>query len=200
MELKVIPPRSGAAFELDGGSYLKVICPEGKQVSDMLAYRRNDVKEWMSNGKTFDYEQTLRLTEGNSLYSNKSNAMLDIVEDTCKIHDFLLAPCCPETLRIFYGMEGERPTCRGNLYKALRPYGIDELSIPTAFNIFMNVPIGPDLAVSVDPPKAKPGDYIVFRARMDLLIALTACSAGASNDYVFKPIEYCISTTGSFRW
>ena len=194
MEINKIPPRSGVAFKLLKGHYLKVICPEGEQVSDMVAFNANDLSEKISNGKTMDYEETLRLTTGNFLYSNKSNKMLEIVEDSCGVHDFLLAPCCSETLRIFYDIKTKEPTCHGNLYESLSEYGVDRWEIPTAFNIFMNVEVNEKLKLKVSPPKAELNDYVIFKANMDLIIGLTACSAGASNNYSFKPIDYIILT------
>ena len=189
----VIPPKSGTAFELKKGQYLKVICPEGEQVADLVAYNPTDKNELLSNGKTFDYEETLRLSEGNTLWSNKSHAMLDIIKDTCGIHDFLLAPCCLTTMKHFYGIEEAVPTCQDNLYNALKEYGIERWSIPTAFNVFMNVPVNADLQLDVKPPTARPEDYVVFLAKMDLLVGLTACSAGSSNNFTYKSIAYCIS-------
>lgn len=190
METKfIIPPKSGYSLELRQGQLLKVVCPEGGQVADMVAFNRHDLTESLSNGKTFDYEQTLRLTTGNRLYSNLSNSMLEIIEDSCGIHDFLLAPCCPETMRRFYKMEGPSPNCRDNLYEALAGYGIGCSQIPTAFNIFMNVAVDSALGIEVLPPVARAGDYVTFRAGMDLIVGITACSAGASNHYTFSPIE-----------
>ena len=72
-------PRSGVAFELKSGDVLRVTDPEGGQVSDMLAFMAGDVREVVSNGRTFDYEETIRLTAGNRLWSNRSNPMLEIV-------------------------------------------------------------------------------------------------------------------------
>ena len=43
------------------------------------------------------------------------------------------------------------------------------------------------------PPLSKAGDRIVFEARMDLIVGLTACSAPASNGGTFKPIHYQVS-------
>lgn len=191
MEAKVIlvPPKSGYSLELQQGQCLKVLCPEGSQVADLVAFNLHDFTEILSNGKTFDYEQTLRLTTGNSLYSNLSNRMLEIIEDSCGIHDFLLAPCCPETMRRFYNMEGPSPNCRDNLYEALAGYDIERWQLPTAFNIFMNVTVDESLRIEVLPPVAKAGDYVVFRAGMDLIVGITACSAGASNNYSFSAIE-----------
>jgi uncharacterized protein YcgI (DUF1989 family) len=44
--------------------------------------------------------------------------------------------------------------------------------------------------ISVLPPKSKAGDYIIIESKMDLIIGMTACSAGMSNNYSFKPIGY----------
>ena len=99
-----IAPSSGTAFRLRKGQRLKVIDPEGEQVSDLLCYADEDRREWLSSGRTFDYESTLLPTTGNTLWSNRSRRMLRIVEDTCGRHDFLLTPCSPEMYRILYGI------------------------------------------------------------------------------------------------
>ncbi len=192
MEVCTIEPKSGTALQLNKGQSLKVICPHGEQVADMTAYNATDFKECLSNGKTFDYEETLRLTVGNMLFSNLSNPMLDIIEDTCGIHDFLLAPCCENTMKHFYNIVQDHPSCLDNLYIALKKYEVEKWAIPTAFNIFMNVELDDDRSIKVRPPKAKAGDYIIFKAKMDLIIGLTACSAKDSNGNSFKPIEYQI--------
>ena len=186
----IIPPQSGTSFSIRKGEFLRVTCPEGEQVADMVAYNLHDLREFISNGKTIDYESRIYLSTGNYIYSNRSSKMLEIREDTCGRHDFLLAPCCMNTFRIIYKTEGDHPSCRENLYKNLAEYGIEEDSIPTAFNIFMNVEVDSSGAVSVNPPLAKPGDYILFQAHMDLLIGLTSCSAEQSNNFSFKPIGY----------
>ncbi|MEN8861237.1 urea carboxylase-associated family protein [Qipengyuania flava] len=186
-----IPPRSGTAFELAKGASLTVIDPEGSQVSDLLAYNAQDVREVISNGRTFDYEETLHLSTGNRLWSNRSNPMLSIVEDTVRRHDFLLTPCSTATFEHFYPDKPVHRGCFGNLADALEPYGIGPDDIPTAFNVFMNVPVdGESGLIAVKPPVSKAGDRIVLRAEMDLIIGLTACSAYDSNGGSFKPIDY----------
>lgn len=189
-----IPPRSGTAFRLQKGQRLSVIDPQGVQVSDLLAFNANDTREVISNGRTLDYASRLYLTTGDPLYSNRSNIMLSIVEDTCGRHDFLLTPCSKDTFRIIYGHTDPHQGCFGNLAKALEPHGIQPDQIPCAFNCFMNVPIdGKTGTFTVEPPLSKPGDHIDFTAEMDLIIAMTACSAGLSNGGTFKPIHYQIS-------
>lgn len=185
-----IAPRSGTAFRLAKDEMLRIIDPEGVQVADLLAYSSADIREAISNGRTFDYEETISLTAGNRLWSNRSNVMLSIVEDSVGRHDFLLTPCSEATFRHFYPQHRVHRGCFGNLSEALAPYGIEPDMIPCAFNIFMNVPVARDGRLSVEPPISGPGDYILLKAEMDLIIGLTACSAHASNGGRFKPIHY----------
>ena len=187
-----IEPRTGVAVELSVGDLLTVIDPEGSQVSDLVAVSRQDPREILSNGRTFDYEETIRLTTGARLWSNRSNPMLSIVEDTVGLHDFLLTPCSQATFEHFYPDEPVHRGCFGNLAAALEPYGVEPDGIPTAFNVFMNVPLAKDGRLTVEPPKSTAGDFIRFRAEMNLIVGLTACSAYASNGGSFKPIDYAI--------
>ena len=189
--VSVIPERSGTAFRLARGATLTVIDPRGEQVADLLAYNADDVDEVISSGRTLDYAETIRLTTGHTLYSNRSRAMLTIVEDSVGCHDFLLTPCSVDTFRHFYPDLPPHRGCFGNLAEALAPYGIEPDRIPVAFNCFMNVPVdGRNGKLKVLPPLSKAGDRISFRAEMDLVIGLTACSAPDSNGGSFKPIHY----------
>ena len=191
--LQRVAPRSGVAFDLPKGAVLTVIDPQGSQVADLLAYSSADVREVVSNGRTFDYEETIALTTGNRLWSNRSNPMLGIVEDTVGRHDFLLTPCSEATFRHFYPDRPVHRGCFGNLAEALAPWGIGGDDIPTAFNLFMNVPVDAETGrIEVLPPTSKPGDQIRLRAEMDCVIGLTACSAYASNGGSFKPIQFRI--------
>lgn len=189
-----IAPRSGTAFNMANGQQLTVIDPCGEQVADLLAFNRTDVREAISSGRTFDYANKIYLSTGDAIYSNRSNVMLDIVEDSVGRHDFLLTQCSKDTFRIIYGDNHPHRGCFGNLTAALSPYGIEPDMIPTAFNCFMNVPVdGTTGRFAVEPPLSKAGDKIVFAARMDLIVGLTACSALQSNNGSFKPIHWQVT-------
>ena len=192
-----IPPRSGTAFRLRAGETLTVIDPLGRQVADLLAFNANDLGEVLSSGRTLDYAETIRLTTGHRLYSNRSRVMLEIVGDTVGVHDFLLTPCSEATFDHFYPDLPRHRGCFGNLAEALAPFGVRPDMIPVAFNCFMNVPVAPDGRLQVLPPLSEAGDHISFLARMDLIIGLTACSALASNGGSFKPIGYRIETASN---
>ncbi len=190
MNRQRLAPQTGVGFTLAAGDTLRVIDPLGEQVSDLVAFGARDPAEWLSSGRTIDYNNTIYLTTGHVLYSNRSTPMLTIVGDTVGRHDFLYTPCSPETFAIIYKTTGHHPSCFENLVGGLRRFGIDPDRIPTTFNIFMNVTVAADGALSIQPPLSRPGDSITLRAEIDLIIGLTACSAEMSNNYRLKPIEY----------
>ncbi len=197
-----IAPSSGTALRLRRGQRLRVTDPEGQQVSDLMAFADGpagpDPDHWLSSGRTFDYEETIRLTAGNRLWSNRSAPMLTITEDTCGVHDFLLTPCSPEMYELLYDLppDHDHPSCLENLARHLGPFGMGRDRVPTTFNIFMNVPVRPDGSLSVEPPVSRPGDHVVFRAEMDLVVGLTACAAEGTNNGTLKPIDYEVLPPG----
>ena len=190
-QLKIIPPRSGVSVILKKGQRLKVVDIEGEQVSDFICYNLHDKAEYLSSGRTIDYAETILLTKGHSFYSNRSNIMFTMIEDSVGRHDFLLTPCSADTFRIIYGHKEPHRGCFGNLVAALKQYGIGPDNIATSFNIFMHVTVDNETGkVSVLPPKSKAGDHVLLQASMDIIVGLTACSAEMSNNYSFKPIGY----------
>ncbi|HEV1997517.1 MAG TPA: urea carboxylase-associated family protein [Candidatus Dormibacteraeota bacterium] len=185
-----IPPQSGVAFRVEAGQSLRITDPEGEQVSDLVSFAVDDAREWLSSGRSIDYANTIYLTTGHVLYSNRSRPMFTIEEDTVGRHDFLLTPCSPETFSIIYGHRGPHPSCFENLWRNLAKFAIAPDAIPTTFNIFMNVDVNADGQLEIKPPMSKPGDHLVLRAEMDMFVGLTACSAEKSNNHSFKPIDY----------
>lgn len=185
-----IAPQSGTSFTLKKGQKLKVTDPEGQQVADLMSFNAHDKQEWLSSGRTMDYAGAILIGKGDVLYSNRSNPMFHILEDSCGRHDFLLTPCSQRMFEKLYGVEGHHPSCHENLYTNLAAYGITPDAIPTTFNIFMNVQFNADGQLSVEPPLSKAGDFLLLEAQMDLIVGLTACSAGQSNNFRYKPIDF----------
>ncbi len=189
LERRHLEPQTGTGFLIERGQLLRIIDPRGEQVSDLISFARNDVAEWLSSGRTIDYANTSYLTTGHALYSNRSRPMWTIVGDDVGRHDFLLTPCSPDTFRIIYGAAGYHPSCLENLASALAPFGIQPDTIPTTFNVFMNVDVAPSGELSILPPRSRAGDALLLRAEMDMIVGVTACSAELSNNGSFKPID-----------
>ncbi len=188
-----LEPQTGAGFRVGRGRLLKIIDPQGEQVSDLTAFAQEDRHEWLSSGRTIDYANTIYLTVGHVLYSNRSRPVFTIVEDTVGRHDFLLTPCSPDTFRLLYDYHDYHPSCHENLSKSLSDFGITPDMIPTTFNVFMNVAVLSSGELRIGPPASRAGDHLLLRAEMDLIVGVTACSAEKSNNYSFKPIDLEIS-------
>ena len=75
--------------------------PQGEQVSDLVAFAKEDKREWLSSGRSIDYANTIYLTKSHVLYSDRSRPMFTLLEDEVKRRDFLLTPCSPETFNVF---------------------------------------------------------------------------------------------------
>jgi uncharacterized protein YcgI (DUF1989 family) len=188
-ERRHLPPQTGTGLTVRRGQWLRIIDPQGEQVSDLVSFAHDDPREWLSSGRTIDYANTIYLTAGHTLYSNRSQPMWTIVEDTVGRHDFLLTPCSPETFTIIYGTSGHHPSCFENLVTNLAPLGIAPDTIPTTFNVFMNVEVRPTGELAILPPRSRAGDHLLLRAEMDMIVGVTACSAELSNNGTFKPID-----------
>ncbi|MEP6507583.1 MAG: urea carboxylase-associated family protein [Gemmatimonadales bacterium] len=188
-ESRHLDPQTGTALIVRAGQTLKIIDPDGEQVSDLTSFSLENTSEWLSSGRTIDYANTIYLSTGHKLYSNRSRPMWTIIDDTVGRHDFLLTPCSPETFSIIYGKTEYHPSCFENLAKSLSAFGIAPDTIPTTLNIFMNVEVQPSGELKIGPPKSRAGDYLVLRAEMDLIVGVTACSAELSNNGSFKAID-----------
>lgn len=107
--------------------------PKGGQVADLLAYNLQDVLEVISSGRSLDYGETISLTTGHHLFSNRSRVM-PIIHNSVGRHDFLLTRCSIDTFLPFYPDLEPHRGCFGNFAEALTPCGIGPDAIPVVFN------------------------------------------------------------------
>jgi len=178
-----LEPQTGTAFTVRKYQSIRIIDVEGEQVADLTCFAGHDTDEYLSSGRTIDYNEKIFPTTGDILYSNLSNPMLAITDDPVGKHDFLFAPCSREMFRLTYGITGPHPNCLDNLAESLDQFGISASQISTVFNIFMNTVISPDGAITVHTPLSGAGDYIELQAQIDLIIGVTACAAGKCNNF-----------------
>lgn len=141
LDKRHLAAQTGTALLLDRGQVLRITDPLGEQVSDVIAFAKRDHQEWLSSGRSIDYANTIYLTTGHVLYSNRSNPMFTILEDKVGRHDFLLTPCSPETFKIIYQDPDHHPSCLENLWMNLAHYGVESDRIPTTFNVFIMWPL-----------------------------------------------------------
>lgn len=185
----VIPGNSGAGLRLEEGDRLRLTDIRGGQSGDLFAVPADDVEDGLSNGRTFDMGETIRLTTGSVLYSRRSRPLLRIAEDEVGFHDMLYAPCSQEMFELAYGATAPHPNCFDNLVDALAPFGVPAAVVTVVFNYFMKVVVAPDGRLTIVPGASQAGQSTTFVAERDLFVAVTSCAAPGCNGGVPKPIQ-----------
>ena len=174
-DLIEIPARKGKAAFVSAGQKIKVINTKGEQVVDTWAFSTYDLLEFMSTEHTRPTIGRMIPKVGDALYSIRRRPILTLIEDTSPgIHDMLMAAC--DNYR--YGLLGcteYHDNCTDNLQAAMYALGLRAPETPSPLNLFMNIPWDADGNLQFAAPKGKPGDHVVLRAEMDLVIAFSAC-------------------------
>ena len=130
----------------------------------------------MSTGHTRATNRRFSVGVGGTLYTNHRRPILTMVEDTSPgYHDMLFPPCDIWRYRS-KGVEGWHPSCEENFRLAVAELGHRFIVVPTPFNVFQNTPFLEDGVIDIRETETRPGDRVVFRAEMDIVVVLTACS------------------------
>jgi uncharacterized protein YcgI (DUF1989 family) len=170
-----VPARGGKAAKVAKGQHIKIINTHGEQVVDTWAFNAEDMSEFMAMDATRAYNQRMVPKVGDHLVTNQRRPILTLVEDTSPgVHDTQMAACD----RWRYGLLGVKDyhdNCADNLTAGLKELGLKETHTPAPLNLFMNIPWQPDGSLSFEAPVTKPGDYVMFRAEMDCIVAMSAC-------------------------
>ena len=87
------------------GQMLRIVDLEGNQAVDTLFYNAADTAEHYSAQDTLQQQQAIYLTTGSTLLSNRGNALLQIVADTCGRHDTLGGACSAESNTVRYALD-----------------------------------------------------------------------------------------------
>ena len=174
-DLITIPARSGKAARMSAGQRIKVINTSGTQVVDAWAFNALDLTEWMSMEASRAAFMKLTPAVGDTFVTTQRKPIMTLIEDTSGCaHDTLMAPCDRWRYGLL-GVEGYHDNCRDNLHSALANLGVVLRATPPSLNLFMNIPWTSDGQLEWGEPVSPPGGYVVFRAEMDLVVALSAC-------------------------
>ncbi|RAL22730.1 aminomethyltransferase [Thermoflavimicrobium daqui] len=171
----MVPGYEGRATRIRKGERLCIIDIEGKQVGDFICFNLNDLTEHVSPVHMRTCLSSIRLKEGDYLYSNRRRPLMQLVKDTVGRHDFFFAACDYYRYKIDFGLE-DHPNCHDNLTKAIAQYHLHPPYLPDPINWFMNNQLDENWDYVIEEPLSKPGDYVEIEALEDCLIALAACS------------------------
>jgi uncharacterized protein len=172
---ETIPASHGRAFVLATDQVLEVINTHGTQVVDTWAFARQEPAEFMSMAHTRSVNSRIWPAAGQAFVSVRRRPMLRLLADTSPgVHDTLLC-ACNGAIYAELGCTSYHRNCEDNLHEALAAAGVRIAFPPAPLNLFMNVRVAPDGALIRGSPASRPGDRMVFRAEMDLLVVLSAC-------------------------
>lgn len=172
----LISPCNGIAIDAAEGQTITIVDVEGGQVVDFFAERQGTHGEFLSPGVTIDCNESLKIREGDVLYTNLYNPMFRIISDDVGEHD-LIHPCCRKEMYDFFYHNGDcHPNCFDNINSALGTAH----PIIHPVNIFMNTTINHDGTIAVKRPISKAGDRIILKAEMDVRLGIAACSVSES--------------------
>ena len=176
----IIEAKSGQAITVKKGQILRVEDIDGGQVADFVCFSLDDHAEKFSQAKTRVRNWSKNITVGSEIISNRDNVMFTIVADTVGVHDIVFSPCHSYVYEHIYKV-GPRNGCFENLTAAVSSYGISADQLPDPFNIFMNTGIKENGELILGATPSKKGDYLELEARMDCLVAITACADDISD-------------------
>lgn len=173
--LYTLDARCGMAVRLSKGDTLGILNPSGHQVCDFWAFAADDLTEYLSMAHLHTALGSIFPKVGDGLVTTVRRVLLTITEDTSPgVHDTVIASC-DHARYVELGCTEYHDNCADNLRMALIAIGLKAPAIPAPFNIWMNVPVGPDGSTRFDPPVSKPGDRISLRAEDDTIAVMSAC-------------------------
>ncbi len=174
-ELITIPARRGRAARLAKGQSIRIVNTHGAQVVDTWAFSTEDLREFMSMEHIRPTLTRIFPHAGDDLVTNRRRPILHFAEDSSPgVHDTLMAAC--DDYR--YGLLGcseYHDNCTDNLFAALRNIGLAAPECPSPLNLWMNIPVDGAGNTAWGVPASKPGDYVVLRAEMDCVVAMSCC-------------------------
>lgn len=172
----IVPAREGRAFRVEKGQQFKVITPKGSQPCDFFAFSVEDIGEWLHPNITWTFTRHTKPMQGDVFLSRFRRPMIDFVEDGASgIHDMMIA-ACDQFRYEQLGFSGNHENCADNLCNAMRREGYNVDVIPQPVNLFTNTKVDEmGTFLSVADPQVKPGGYVLFEAKMDLICTASAC-------------------------
>lgn len=186
----LIPPYAGRSVLVGEGEELVIIDVEGKQVGDFVCFNYSFPSEHVSPVHMRASLSSIRLKEGDYLYSNFRRPLMQLMKDTVGRHDFFFPACDYWRYKIDFNLE-DHPNCHDNLKEALKKFDLNNREIPDPINWFMNNVLDENWDYVIEEPLSKPGDYVQLKALQDVVVAVSTCSQDLApvNGFKVTPLK-----------
>ena len=171
-----VPAYAGRAVPVTAGTTIRISDPEGHQIGDMFAFVADEPTRWLSTGATRAQHHRLFPPVGGAFVTQFHEPVLTLLADASPgVHDMLYPPCSP-AMYAENGFEGYHPSCRENFELAAGGAGLPVVPVPDPVNLFQNTPPDAEGTLVIGPAASEPGDHVLLRAELDIVLVLTACS------------------------
>ena len=176
MESVIVPGSHARAVPVKTGETVRVINTHGTQVVDFWAVRADRPEIALSMQHSRIRWRNLRPRPGDEMLDEERSPILTLVEDTSPgVHDTVIAACDPFRYAQLGAAPGHRSCCV-NFAEALAELSISRSSpVPAPLNLFMNIPWDIEGNITFEPTVSAPGDSVLFRAEVDVVVIASAC-------------------------
>ena len=176
MNSVVVPGGRARAVHVQAGDTVRVVNTHGTQVVDFWAVRADRPEIALSMQHSRIRWRNLRPKPGDEMLDEERATMLTLLEDTSPgVHDTVIAACDP----FRYAQLGAAPdhrSCCTNFAEALADLSIVRATpVPAPLNLFMNIPWDMEGNITFEPTVSAPGDSVLFRAEVDIVVIASAC-------------------------
>ena len=176
MQVYDIPAEKPWSGLVKKGQVIRIEDTFGQQAIDTIFYNAHDTAERYSSQDTMRENRLAYISTGAKIVSSEGRVMLVVTADTSGRHDTSAGCCSCESNTVRFG-HGTRylHACRENFLLELSRHGMGKRDIVPNINFFMNVPISPNGAMTIDDGISRPGDHVELRAEMDVLCVISNC-------------------------
>jgi uncharacterized protein YcgI (DUF1989 family) len=186
MEEVLIEGGFAGRMNLLKGEILEVENVDGHQVCDFFAFKKDEVKEFLSPSHMRSVMRRTFIKENDLLYSILRNPMLRVVRDEVGIHDFCVPACDPMRYSMDFNVSDHK-SCRCNLADITKDLNIPYEYLPDPLNLFQETSVNSKGLITGGISPALPGQKIVLEALMDLIVVGSACPQDLAPTNNFNP-------------
>ena len=176
MQIHDIPAEKPWSGVVRKGQTIRIEDTFGQQAIDTIFYCLGNFGERYSSQDTLRVNGVAYIATGSQIISSEGRLMATVTADTSGRHDTSAGCCSCESNAVRFGQDSRHlHACRENFILELSRHGMGKRDIVPNINFFMNVPISPNGAMTIDDGTSAPGDHVELRAEMDLLCVISNC-------------------------
>ena len=167
-----VPGNDARAIFVSRGQLLSITDINGKQPATLFAFLQRDLREFLSPHHTRVFSNSFILSLGMRLMTNHRRPIMVLGRDTVGTHDLLL----PATDKDYLSKQGSSKSngCVENALAALKDVGVSPPKLPDPVNLFLNVELDENGALTPKKLKSKKGGQVLFRVLLDSVCVVSS--------------------------